>query len=1077
MAESNPTQVILTDDGIKIIKAQDTADNAASGITNLNDPNYLSPFEKPQLEIQMDGFAANYAADKDIATSEGIDFTAYDAAYQAYLAYMTPLVADMTTYSPIVRVTFNSMVTAVQVEQKRFSTATQAQYDQQIKKAQTDIDDGQTKYKALQSEAEVMKSSVAGISDAADRAISSAGFASNAASAASQGANEASQAASSALASATSAQSDASSAVAKAESTASAFGPVSQKADSAFTNAMSAQSDASAAVAQASSAAADSKDAKQIAGAVSQSYKTLTDGSTMTIAELQNGLAAKLTKTDLNGYATQDWAQTQIKITSDGINGTISSVKSTVDSQTTSINDLKADSSSFKSQFTTVNDTIGKNSKDINGKLTTLQGSFDASSKKLSSTISKVDNMQIGGTNLLRNTDFNPFTAPWSYATSVVSMEGNSEVPIGAPSSNKTILIRSKVALEGNGSKDSGKGLLYSTPNVKAGIVYTFSAWVRASISEPSSKWVAESNGERFYFDIMPGKWQRVSGQITFQTDKRALYIYQATTGTARLLCISSPKLEQGNKATDWSPAPEDNATVTALTQIKQTADSAETIATNNQGDIAKLQVTAHGLQSTVSDKASSDQLTQLSGQLTNEIKDLSSSTNSKFTQTANDINGMVKKGDVANQFNLDAGGALLSTTGNKTKIVFSAPNIIFDTNNPVQIPNANIPGVLTNKTFEAGTITAKTKIIGTDIESPLIHSPSGSFKLDGNTGDIIGASIHSANNSWGIDKDGIINGATINTPTLDLGFNGTFTENFDYTQPASLFLAKKNKGTLTFNHGVLQSRGTMQTYLNGQWGGMDDNLVFKSGINNSQWTEVAPGYIKLDLFKQNGTGVAERTYTDPTGYYYTSTSGNNSYLGNVLQTPQVQTASVLTKYIGPSKGQLRLQIGNNGKDYGLQVGSYGGKEAVLSDFIYNTTYSNSPNVYITPNGHLVRTTSASKYKYNIKNPDIETTLGDRLLNIHLATWNDKHAVDSYAEQLSTGEEREKSSIDKYYGLIAEQLRDAGLDMFISYGKNHEIEGVQYDRAWIPLLSVIRRLNNKVNEYELRLSKLEGVSK
>ncbi|KLD61452.1 hypothetical protein WP50_02200 [Lactiplantibacillus plantarum] len=34
MAESNATQVILTDDGIKIINAQNTADNAASQAEN-----------------------------------------------------------------------------------------------------------------------------------------------------------------------------------------------------------------------------------------------------------------------------------------------------------------------------------------------------------------------------------------------------------------------------------------------------------------------------------------------------------------------------------------------------------------------------------------------------------------------------------------------------------------------------------------------------------------------------------------------------------------------------------------------------------------------------------------------------------------------------------------------------------------------------------------------------------------------------------------------------------------------------------------------------------------------------------
>lgn len=174
-----------------------------------------------------------------------------------------------------------------------------------------------------------------------------------------------------------SALSAASSAVSKANSTASEFGKVSQKTASALTAALNAQTDANSAVAQASSAAADSKDAKKIAGAVSQSYKTLTDGSTMTIAELQNGLAAKLTKTDLKGYATQDWAQNQIKITANGINGTISSIKNTVDSQTTSINDLKADSSSFKSKFTTVNNTLGKQSTDI--------GTLQASSKELTS--------------------------------------------------------------------------------------------------------------------------------------------------------------------------------------------------------------------------------------------------------------------------------------------------------------------------------------------------------------------------------------------------------------------------------------------------------------------------------------------------------------------------------------------------------------------------------------------------------------------------------------------------------------------------------------------------------------------
>lgn len=443
----------------------------------------------------------------------------------------------------------------------------------------------------------------------------------------------------------------------------------------------------------------------------------------------------------------------------------------------------------------------------------------------------------------------------------------------------------------------------------------------------------------------------------------------------------------------------------------------------------------------------------------------------SDITASINNINLKVSNSD----------GSSSQVNINNDTILLDANKIIFNGNTSIQngtIGTAKIANAAINTAQIADGAINNAKIANAAIDDAKISNLNGNKIIAGsitagkiNVNDLIANGINTKTLT-----SVNLNTSTLTTPELDLGLNGTFTEDFDYTQNTSFFLPKKNTGTLTFNHGVLQSKGTMQTYTGGQWGGMNDNIAFQAGISNVQWTELAPGYIKMDLCKQDGS-VGQRIYADPTGFYYTSATGNNSYLGNILQTGQVQSGSILGKYIGPMDGQLRLQIGNNGNDYGLQVGSYGGGEGVLSDFIYNSTNSGSANIHITENGRLTRSTSASKYKYNIKNPDIETTLGDRLLNVRLATWNDKHAVDSYAEELSTGEEREKISIDKYYGLIAEQLRDAGLDMFINYGKNHEIEGIQYDRAWVPLLSVIRRLNNKVNEYELRLSKLEGTNK
>ncbi|WPC20855.1 hypothetical protein N6G96_05970 [Pediococcus inopinatus] len=319
------------------------------------------------------------------------------------------------------------------------------------------------------------------------------------------------------------------------------------------------------------------------------------------------------------------------------------------------------------------------------------------------------------------------------------------------------------------------------------------------------------------------------------------------------------------------------------------------------------------------------------------------------------------------------------------------------------------------------------------------------------------------------------VTGITINTPTLNLGLNGTFTEAYDYTQDTSWFLPKKASGTVTFNHGVIEDQGTMQSYVNGTWGAVNDSHVFTSGMTNNVWTEYAPGYYKINMYKQGSTtNVLQRAYADPTGYYYTDAAGNNTYLGNIIQTSQVQTPSLFATVLNQMPGQLRMKMVANGSDWGLQVGSYAGSEAILSDFIYNSTSSNSANLYTTSNGHIVRSTSASKYKYNIKHAIDEDSLADKLLTMHISTWNDKHAVDSYAQTLADNTASEDISIKDNYGLIAEDLRDAGLDMFIEYGKNHTIEGIEYDRAWLPLLPKMRQMNDKINEYELRISKLEA---
>lgn len=162
--------------------------------------------------------------------------------------------------------------------------------------------------------------------------------------------------------------------------------------------------------------------------------------------------------------------------------------------------------------------------------------------------------------------------------------------------------------------------------------------------------------------------------------------------------------------------------------------------------------------------------------------------------------------------------------------------------------------------------------------------------------------------------------------------------------------------------------------------------------------------------------------------------------------------------------GRLLLHaVDGNAQMYLLNDGS----PAVASPTIYNRTYSNAANVYVTSYGRLGRATSASKYKLAIARSD-DTLQADRLMTLSPASWNDKVATEKMAESLSSGEipVEEEINLKRHYGLIAEDLRDAGLDEFLITGKDGQIEGIEYDRLWTVLIPKIKQLNNRINELE-----------
>ncbi len=171
----------------------------------------------------------------------------------------------------------------------------------------------------------------------------------------------------------------------------------------------------------------------------------------------------------------------------------------------------------------------------------------------------------------------------------------------------------------------------------------------------------------------------------------------------------------------------------------------------------------------------------------------------------------------------------------------------------------------------------------------------------------------------------------------------------------------------------------------------------------------------------------------------------------------------------------------------------------VLSNVIYDRTYTYGSNMYITSNGVLGRDSSSRRYKYFEK--EIPKEDAYKILDLKIKSWFDKSSADTYAKYLS-GEEDHIENIEyleRIPGAIAEDVCDIGLDMFVNKSMpdqdgNRQVQGLKYERMgllWIPIVKDnvediqklkqenmakdqrIETLENQHVEYEKRITFME----
>lgn len=576
----------------------------------------------------------------------------------------------------------------------------------------------------------------------ADNAASQAGNADSAALIAQSTANAAKEAADSTYAYANSEIAVQSTATAKAQST----------ADNAFSQAQAVGSQASAEINNNSTATAKAQSAADNAfsqattaidnGKVtSQAVTDLKDGSKLTIADLENGLATKVANSEYASYKVQTASQIAQKVD----NGAFSAYKT----QTADLIAQKVANSDFSAyQATTAKSIDNKvSSNDFNTYKTQTADLID---DKVSSSEYASDKTQTASeiADRVSNSAFS------TYKTQTASQIAQ-KVDNGAFSAYQTTtadLIAQKVATKDFSAYQATTAKEISS-KVESSDFKTYQTQTADMIASKVSKSDA-NNVNLIPYSAMPEadnlQWAESGTGGTLSATTHAFYhsgadsLYELNTAGSTEVFAKSPRFKI-------------NANATYTFQLKGFASSNVSsmdvyVLGRPNGSTSDFTVAQEIIKGAVLSKSALDYrtVTFTTGAIDEAYLriDNNGSTNGAISilgftelklepgdtatpyvygaedtmiaQMANDILFKVTKGDLIDEINLQAGNTLISSSG---QLTLAADTIYFDTKKPVIIPSANITGTLNGKTINAG---SQLNQYG-NTSYPLTLSPDGS--------------------------------------------------------------------------------------------------------------------------------------------------------------------------------------------------------------------------------------------------------------------------------------------------------------------------------------------------------------
>lgn len=738
--------------------------------------------------------------------------------------------------------------------------------------------------------------------------------------------------------------------------------------------------------------------------------------------KLESGNVATAWTAALEDMATVDWTKAQLDIKDTKISAAVTSLKSDIATATAGMatqtwtqgkldltsNTLTSQISSIKggltTQYTQLQQTLAGVQATANNAVTQDQLSLTATT--LSNTISGIN---VGGRNLVQDTSF---------------VRGIWKTAFGAPTNQSGVNLKFVIPTAGQA------GLGASCAPLENG-AYTLTALVRGH--GPFQPYIMNDGVSNFNIyggaktpsPTIDSDTDFVKISVTFTLsgqDPAKQKSFAILTGSAANNWLeikkNSLKLESGNMATDWTPAPEDQATV---------ADVSSQI-TQLQNDI-NLRV------------KTGDLVSQISVNVKGILLDGAST---YITNTTHIDTGVIKSANIQDAAITSAKiGALAVTTANIGYAAVTNAEIAALAVGTAQIAD----GAISNAKIGNLAVTAA-KIANATINDAKIASVSAS-KLTAGTIDAANINvIHlNANNI----TTGTISGAnlSINLSTGEILFQKGAIKSTSGNLDIEI-----DDGTMT----VTNSAGNGSRFANGNiymtskdwslWGGKDPDY------GSFEYSDGLAGWIGKKGVKISGAEGAQLGTKDfsgmssmlqPTGAGI-STSATVAFMG---------AEEMIELVAGPSIGLRAPSITIGPRSRIELIGDY-----VDIPSAYDKTASGSANLIVASDGALVRSTSASKYKTDIQRT-MDDDYGQKLLNLPTATWLDKADMKRYSDDPA-----KQPVPTRNFGMIAEDLAAAGLEYLVVRGQDGQLEGIEYDRIGPALIPVIAKLQKRIEILE-----------